>query len=139
LTAADWREAWIDKAKRAESLGYSVVTIVDHMGDQLPLLVAREAATLDWLSEGGLELGIGAGWLTTDYEQLGIPYNPPGVPVERMAEALKLIRELLSGERRVAALLERSAGHISSNTDEAVACAGQTPCPASSTLRAQGD
>jgi probable F420-dependent oxidoreductase len=128
LTGADSREAWIDKARRAESLGYSVVTIVDHMGDQLapipalaaiamstasirigtmvlandwrnPLLVAREAATLDWLSDGRLELGIGAGWLTTDYEQLGLPYDRPGVRVERMAEALKLIRDLLSGER----------------------------------------
>ena len=128
LTGAESREAWIDKAKRAESLGYSVVTIVDHMGDQLapmpaltalamsttsirlgpmvlandwrnPLLVAREAATLDWLSNGRLELGIGAGWLTTDYEQLGIPYDRPGVRVERMMEALTLIRDLLSGER----------------------------------------
>ena len=128
LTGADSRDAWIDKAKRAESLGYSVVTIVDHMGDQLapmpaltaiamsttsirigpmvlandwrnPLLVAREAATLDWLSNGRLELGIGAGWLTTDYEQLGIPYDRPGVRVERMIEALPLIRDLLSGER----------------------------------------
>ena len=128
LTGAESRKAWIDKAKRAESLGYSVVTIVDHMGDQLapmpaltalamsttsirlgpmvlandwrnPLLVAREAATLDWLSNGRLELGIGAGWLTTDYEQLGIAYDRPGVRVERMMEALMLIRDLLSGER----------------------------------------
>jgi probable F420-dependent oxidoreductase len=128
LTGADSRDAWIDKAKRAESLGYSVVTIVDHIGDQLapmpaltaiamsttsirvgpmvlandwrnPLLVAREAATLDVLSNGRLELGIGAGWLTTDYEQLGIPYDRPGVRVERMMEALTLIRDLLGGER----------------------------------------
>jgi len=128
LTGAPSRDAWLDKAKRAESLGYSVVTIVDHMGDQLapmpaltaiamsttsirvgpmvlandwrnPLLVAREAATLDLLSNGRLELGIGAGWLTTDYEQLGIPYDRPGVRVERMMEALVLIRDLLSGER----------------------------------------
>ena len=128
LTGAESRDAWIEKAKRAESLGYSVVTIVDHMGDQLaplpaltavamsttsirvgtmvlandwrhPLLVAREAATLDWLSNGRLELGVGAGWLTTDYEQLGIPYDRPGVRVERMMEALPVIRDLLSGER----------------------------------------
>jgi probable F420-dependent oxidoreductase len=128
LTGADSRNAWIDKARRAEGFGYSVVTIVDHMGDQLapmpaltalamsttsirvgtmvlandwrnPLLVAREAATLDWLSNGRLELGIGAGWLTTDYEQLGIPYDRPGVRVERMMEGLTLIRDLLSGER----------------------------------------
>jgi probable F420-dependent oxidoreductase len=128
LSGADSADAWIDKAKRAESLGYSVVTIIDHMGDQLapipaltalamsttsirvgtmvlandwrnPLLVAREAATLDWLSNGRLELGIGAGWLMTDYEQLGVPYDRPGVRVERMAEALRLIRDLLSGER----------------------------------------
>jgi probable F420-dependent oxidoreductase len=128
LTGADSRAAWIDKAKRAESLGYSVVTIVDHMGDQLapipaltaiamatttirigtmvlandwrnPLLVAREAATLDLLSNGRLELGIGAGWLTTDYAQLGVPYDPPAVRVERMMEALPIIRNLLAGRR----------------------------------------
>jgi probable F420-dependent oxidoreductase len=64
-----------------------------------PLLVAREAATLDVLSNGRLELGIGAGWLTTDYEQLGIPFDRPGVRVERMMEALTLIRDLLQGER----------------------------------------
>ena len=118
LTGADSREAWIEKAKRAESLGYSVATIVDHMGDQLapipaltaiamstatirvgtmvlandwrnPLLVAREAATLDWLSNGRLELGIGAGWLMTDYEQLGIVYDPPTARVERMRLSLE--------------------------------------------------
>ena len=127
LGIAGSREAWIDKAKRAEALGYSVVTVVDHMTDQLapmpaltaiamstesirvgtmvlandwrnPLLVAREAATVDWLSNGRLELGVGAGWLTTDYEQLGIPYDRPGLRVERMAEALTLLRELFSGK-----------------------------------------
>jgi len=63
-----------------------------------PVLLAREAATLDWLSNGRVELGIGAGWQSQDYERLGLPFDSPGVRVERMAEALEIIRDLLSGK-----------------------------------------
>lgn len=114
-------------ARRAEALGYDVLQVADHLGGQLspipaltaaasvttrlrlgsfvfandfrhPLVLAREAATLDWLSNGRLEFGFGAGWNTSDYRQLGIPYPRPGLRIERMAEALPLIRRLLEGE-----------------------------------------
>ena len=63
-----------------------------------PLIVAREAATLDRLSGGRLDLGLGAGWKRSDYRQLGMPYDPPGVRIDRMIESLGIIRRLLSGE-----------------------------------------
>lgn len=117
------RDEWTAKARRAEELGYDVLLVTDHMGSQLspfpalaaaaaattrlrigsfvfandyrnPVMLAKEAATLDVLSGGRLELGIGAGWSTRDYEQLGIPYDPPAVRVERMIEATRLIARL---------------------------------------------
>ena len=63
-----------------------------------PLLVAREAATLDRLSGGRLDLGLGAGWRVSDYRQLGIPYDRPGIRVDRLQESFGIIRRLLSGE-----------------------------------------
>jgi probable F420-dependent oxidoreductase len=118
---------WSARARRAEELGYDVLLVPDHLGGQLspvpalatvamattrlrigsfvfandfrhPLVLAREAATLDWLSGGRFEFGIGAGWNTADYRQLGIPYPRPGVRIERLAEALPLIKRLLAGE-----------------------------------------
>ena len=63
-----------------------------------PALVAREAATLDVLSNGRFELGIGAGWLRSDYETLGIAYDPASTRVDRLAEAVRLIRLGWAGE-----------------------------------------
>jgi probable F420-dependent oxidoreductase len=57
-----------------------------------PVMLAKEAATLDVLSEGRFELGIGAGWLRSEYEQTGIPFDPPGIRVERMQEALHILK-----------------------------------------------
>ena len=57
-----------------------------------PIMLAKEAATLDLLSEGRFELGIGAGWLRSEYEQTGIPFDPPGIRVERMQEALLILK-----------------------------------------------
>ena len=121
------REAWIDLAQRAEELGYSSLLVPDHLGSQLspiaamaaaatatrglriggfvfandfrhPLILAREAATLDLLSDGRLELGLGAGWRTADYRQLGLAYDLPGRRIDRLVEATGLIKRLLSGE-----------------------------------------
>jgi len=111
---------WAATAQHVEGLGYSTLFVPDHFGDQLapftalavaaqatttlrvgalvfdndyrhPVVLAAETATLDLLSGGRVELGLGAGWMRTDYEQSGIPYDPPGVRVSRFAEALDVI------------------------------------------------
>jgi probable F420-dependent oxidoreductase len=118
-------EEWVGLARKAESLGYSTLSMPDHFGDQFapvpamaaaaactsllrvgalvfdndykhPVVLAKEAATLDVLSGGRLELGLGAGWLASDYEQSGIPYDPPKVRIDRMLEGLKVIRGLMA-------------------------------------------
>ncbi len=126
VTRAESARDWTDKARKAEDLGYSTLTLPDHFNDQLspvpalaaaasvtdklrigtlvfgndyrhPLVLAKEAATLDLLSDGRLELGLGAGWMRADYEQSGIAYDEPGVRVERMEEALVVLKGLLAG------------------------------------------
>lgn len=126
LDGAPSAQAWRSLVRRVEELGYSSVFIPDHFGDQLapmvalaaaaeatttlrlgtlvlgndyrhPLVLAKEAATLDLLSEGRLELGIGAGWMTSDYVQSGIPLDPPAERVERLGEAVAVLKALWSG------------------------------------------
>jgi len=108
-------------ARRVEWLGYSTLTLPDHFDDQLapvpalqciadattalrigatvhdndykhPVVLAKELATLDVLSGGRLQVGLGAGWMATDYEQSGMVYDPPGVRIDRMLEGLSVIR-----------------------------------------------
>jgi probable F420-dependent oxidoreductase len=62
-----------------------------------PVLLAKEAATLDVLSGGRLELGIGAGWLREEYDQAGMPFDAPGVRVSRLEESVRVIKNLLAG------------------------------------------
>lgn len=124
-THADSHEAWVGLARRAEELGYAVFLMPDHVMRQFspvpalmaiadattrlrvgsfvfandyrhPLLLAKEVATLDVLSGGRVEFGIGAGWRTKDYEQLGLPYDRPGVRIERMLEAIRLMKRLFA-------------------------------------------
>lgn len=119
------KEEWIAMARRAESLGYSTLLVPDHLGDQLapipallaaaeatdklrigslvfdndfrhPVMLAKEAATLDLLSGGRFEFGMGAGWLRSEYEQAGIPFDPAGVRVSKMEEALHIIKGLFA-------------------------------------------
>ena len=123
LDNAPSRKEWADAARKVEDLGYATLTMPDHFGDQLapvpglmaaadattslrigtlvwdndykhPLVLAKEAATLDLLSDGRLEFGLGAGWMKTDYEQSGIPYDPPAVRVDRFEEALEVLKGL---------------------------------------------
>src|SRR5438093_7824154 len=120
-------EHWRDAASRAEALGYDTLLMPDHITAQLarvaalaaaaaatttlrigsfvfdndyrnPVMLAKEATTLDLLSGGRLEFGLGAGWNTRDYRQLGIPYDTPKIRVDRMEEALALIKRLWTEE-----------------------------------------
>ncbi len=63
-----------------------------------PVVLAKETATLDVLSDGRFELGLGAGWLHEEYEQSGITFEPPGVRISRMEEALHILKGLFTGE-----------------------------------------
>lgn len=63
-----------------------------------PVVLAKEAATLDVLSGGRFELGIGAGWLRSEYEQTGITFDPPGMRVERLQEALHILKGIFAEE-----------------------------------------
>ncbi len=118
---------WQETARRTEELGYSTLFVPDHFGDQLapiaalstaaaattrlkvgalvfdndyrhPVTLATEMATLDLLSSGRVELGLGAGWMVTDYEQSGMPYDPPKVRVDRFEEGLAVIKGLFADE-----------------------------------------
>src|SRR3954468_3621041 len=121
-TAPDGR-AWRDRARKMESLGYSTLYIPDHFGDQFgplvaltsaaeatetlrvgslvfdndyrhPVVLAKELATLDLLSEGRLEIGLGAGWMKSDYDESGMAYDRPGVRVDRMIEGLTIMKAM---------------------------------------------
>jgi probable F420-dependent oxidoreductase len=59
-----------------------------------PVVLAKEAATLDALSGGRLELGLGAGWLRREYEQAGLPFDAPGVRVSRLEESIQILKGL---------------------------------------------
>src|SRR5919112_3357734 len=61
-----------------------------------PVVLAKEAATLDIVTEGRFEFGIGAGWLRTDYEQSGIAYDAPGTRIDRLEESLKIMKAMWS-------------------------------------------
>jgi len=124
LSEAPDGPSWVEQAKRAEDLGYSTLFMPDHFGTQLsptvalqsaadatttlrvgalvydndyrhPVVLAKDCATLDLLSGGRLELGLGAGWMTSDYEQSGIPMDPPKVRVDRMIEAVAVLKGAL--------------------------------------------
>jgi probable F420-dependent oxidoreductase len=59
-----------------------------------PVILAKEAATLDVVTGGRFELGMGAGWMTTDYEQSGIPMEPAAVRIAKLDEALQIMRAM---------------------------------------------
>jgi len=57
-----------------------------------PVVFAKELATLDVLSDGRLEVGLGCGWLANEYDAIGIPFDRPGIRIDRMEETLQVIR-----------------------------------------------
>src|SRR6202045_3001802 len=115
--------AWRDQARTAEGLGYAALYISDHLDSQFgplvattvaaeatsplhvgpvvlnndlrnPVVLAKEIATLGLAAEGRVEVGLGAGWLRSDYEQAGIEFDEPAVRVDRLAESLALMKRL---------------------------------------------
>src|ERR1700727_1194391 len=116
--------SWAEQARTAEDLGYSALLMPAHSGDQLapapalaaaaaatttlrvgslvfgndyrnPFVLAKEAATLDVLSDGRFEMSLGAGWMRTDYDEAGLAYDHPAVRVARFEEAVKVVKGLL--------------------------------------------
>jgi probable F420-dependent oxidoreductase len=117
---------WRALARQVEDLGWSTLTIADHFDDALaplpglmaaadattslrvgtmvlsndyrhPVVAAKEAATLDVLTGGRFELGIGAGWMTADYAAAGMPLDPAGTRVDRLGESVSVLKGLWSG------------------------------------------
>lgn len=63
-----------------------------------PVMLAKEAATLDVLSNGRFELGLGAGFMQEEYERAGMPFDQPGRRVDRLAESVTVLKRLFAGE-----------------------------------------
>ncbi|MEV1246960.1 TIGR03621 family F420-dependent LLM class oxidoreductase [Nonomuraea sp. NPDC050022] len=121
---AESGKAWADKARRLESAGFDVLLVPDHLvGPRFapvaalaaaasvttrlrvgtlvfandfrhPAVLAKETATLDVLSDGRLDVGLGTGWMAEDYQRAGLPFEPPGVRVDRLAEAVAVLKGL---------------------------------------------
>jgi probable F420-dependent oxidoreductase len=84
-------------AAAAATTSLRVGTMVIDNDYRHPVLLAKEAATLDVLSGGRFELGLGAGWLRDEYERAGLPFDPAGVRIDRLEESLQILKCLLSG------------------------------------------
>ncbi|SDC53767.1 LLM class F420-dependent oxidoreductase [Rhodococcus tukisamuensis] len=118
---------FVKLAQKAEELGYDSFMIPDHLGNQVgpiaalgalavatdkirigtavlangfrhPAVLAKDAATIDVLSGGRLELGIGAGWMKEEFDKGGIAYDSPGVRIAKLEETLQILDTLLRGQ-----------------------------------------
>lgn len=118
---------WLDTARELEALGYSTIFVPDHVDEgpgplaylaaaaavtttinvgtlvldcdyRHPVFLAKELATIDLLSEGRLEVGLGAGWKRADYEITGIPMERAGARVGRLQEHTQILQRLWAGE-----------------------------------------
>lgn len=121
-------QSWRKRVRDLEEFGYSSVFFPDHFSDQWeptaaiaaiagaterlcvgtlvydvdyrhPVILAKASATIHLLSGGRHEFGIGAGWMETDYREAGMRYDPPGVRIERLDEAMQIIRGMWTEER----------------------------------------
>lgn len=89
-----------------------------------PVMLTKELATLDFFSEGRLEIGLGAGWLQNEYEAMGIPFDRAGVRLDRLEEVIGLVRaSFADGELNIA------GRHVHAVGFEAVPKPVQKPCP----------
>ncbi len=119
---------WTALARRAEALGYDTLSVADHLVEGLlppfvalanaaaaterirlgtlvlnndlrhPAMTAREAAALDVLSGGRVELGLGAGHSRPEYEEIGLPFDDAATRVARLGESATIVNALLRGE-----------------------------------------
>ena len=118
--------SWADSAREVEALGYSTMFVPDHFDEGIgplaamataaavtttlnvgtlvfdcdfrhPAVLARELASIDVLSEGRLEVGLGAGWKRLDYDRSGIAMDPPKVRVDRLVEHTHVLKGLFAG------------------------------------------
>jgi probable F420-dependent oxidoreductase len=125
IRGTETRAEFIEAVQDIERLGYSALMLSDHLVDQFapisalgvaagvtstlrlgtfvfnndlrhPVVLAQELATLDRLSDGRLEIGIGAGWNKPEYESAGIPFDPGTVRIDRLAEAITIIKGLFA-------------------------------------------
>ena len=121
------KEEWVTKARKIEQLGYSTLVVPDHLPVPLalvpallavaeatstlrigsfvfnndfrhPVMLAKEVATLDVLSGGRFEFGLGAGWARSEYEQSGIKYEPAAVRIRRLQEAIQVVKKVFAEE-----------------------------------------
>jgi probable F420-dependent oxidoreductase len=119
------RQDWIALARKAEDLGYATLCIADHYINEMlpiaalmfvadaastvrigscvfdvnyrhPVLLAKEVAAIDRVSEGRFELGLGAGSLRVDYDTIGVPFDPPGVRVQRLTESVAIFKQFFT-------------------------------------------
>lgn len=125
---AESARAWREKVRKAEDLGFDIALLPNHPVHQAlaplpalamaaeattrlrvgtlvldndlthPALLANDLATLDLLSDGRLEVGLGAGWLPADHEVLGIPFDRAPIRLERLEEAIAIMKRLWAGE-----------------------------------------
>ena len=120
------RHEVLEVARRSEAAGASVLLATDHLGNSAalprllaaaaatslrigtlvlnndlrhPTVVAQELATVDAMTDGRLEIGIGAGWNRPEYEAAGLTFDPPSARLRRMKAALRMIRQALSEGR----------------------------------------
>jgi probable F420-dependent oxidoreductase len=128
MTSAPSGAAWLDLARRFEDEGYDTLSMPDHLGPQFapvpalaaiaavttrvrlsmfvlandfrtPAVLAKEITSLDVLSDGRVELGLGAGWSAAEYAAQGVPFDKPSVRIDRLAEAITIFRRAFAGER----------------------------------------
>lgn len=119
--------AFIERVGAIEQMGYGSVSMVDHFNRTFspvpalaavtvtapslrvvatvfnndlrnPVLFAKEMATIDQLGGGRLDVGLGAGWLERDYRESGINYDQPGIRIERLEEAIRIMKRVWSGQ-----------------------------------------